>query len=106
MVVDDILTAAGVKYRETRFPKPPSGTYAVYLDDVTADGPDGINRIFTHDITVELYEPAPDEATEAAVETAIDEKGLPWTKQARYWIQEEQLYQTIYEFTFIEKRRP
>lgn len=103
MVVDDILTTAGVKYRETRFLKPPPGTYAVYMDDVTADGPDGINRIFTHDITVEVYEPAPDGATEAAIEAAINAAGLPWTKQSRYWIQSEQLYQVIYEFSYIEK---
>ena len=104
MIVDDILTAAGINYRETRFVKPPSGTYAVYMDDVEADGPDGINMLFTHNITIELYEPAPDAAAETAIEVAIGDQGLRWTKQSRYWIQEEQLYQTIYEFTFYERR--
>lgn len=105
MKVDDILTASGVKYRQARFPKPPLETYAVYMDDVSADGPDGINRIYTHDYTVEVYEPAPDDTAEAAIEAAIDAAGLPWTKQDRYWLQDVQRYQVIYEFTYIEKRR-
>lgn len=104
-VIDDILTASGVQFRETRFTKPPAGTYAVYTDDVDADGPDNLNRIYTHGITVELYSPTPDAEAEAAVEAAIDAAGLHWTKQARYWIQEEQLYQVIYEFTYYTKRR-
>lgn len=105
MIIDDILTASGVKYRRSRFPQPPAETYAVYTDDVSTDGPDGINRIFTHDYTVEVYEPAPDDAAEAAIEAAVDAAGLPWTKQDRYWLQDEQRYQVIYEFTKIEKRR-
>lgn len=104
-MIDKILTAAGVKYRRTRFLKPPAETYAVFLDDKTTDGPDGINAIITHDYTVELYEPAPDDAMEAAIEAALDAEGLRWTKQDRYWLQDAQRYQVIYEFTHIEKRR-
>ena len=104
-MVNDILTASGVQFRRSRFPKPPADTYAVYMDDVTVDGPDGHNRIFTHDITVELYEPEPDDAAEAAIEAAINARGIPWTKQDRYWLQEVQRYQVIYEFSYIEKRR-
>lgn len=104
-MIDKILTAAGVKYKRTRFLKPPAETYAVYTDDVETDGPDGINAIFTHDYTVELYEPTPDDATEAAIEAALDAEGLRWDKQDRYWLQDVQRYQVIYEFTHIEKRR-
>lgn len=108
-MVHEILTAAGFilgkTYWRTRFAKPPAETYAVYMDDVTADGPDGINRIFIHDITVEVYEPYPDEEREAALEAALNAAGRAWTKQDRYWLQEEQRYQTIYEFSHIEKRR-
>ena len=104
-MVDKILTAAGVRHRRGRFPKPPAGTYAVYMDDITTDGPDWQSRILRHDATVELYEPRPDDASEAAVEAAITAEGLQWTKQDRYWIQSEQLYQVIYEFSYFEKRR-
>lgn len=104
-MVNRILTAAGVPYRKTRFPKPPAETYAVYTDDISTDGPDGLNRIYTHDVTVEVYEPAPDDAIEAAIETAINAQGIPWTKQDRFWLQDSQRYQVVYEFSFIEKRR-
>lgn len=105
-MVKEILTAAGVQHRRGRFPSPPAGTYAVWTDDVTTDGPDGMPPcIFTHDYTVELYEPRPDDAAEAAVEAAISARGLHWSKQDRYWITSEQMYQVIYNFTHIEKRR-
>ena len=102
-IIETILNAAGVPFRKTRFIKPPAETYAIYMDDIETDGPDGMNRIFTHDITVELYGTAPDDAVEAAIEAAINAEGLRWTKQDRYWLREEQRYQVVYEFTFIEK---
>ena len=104
-MVKDILNAAGIAFRRARFSSPPATTYAVFFDDIATDGPDGINRIFIHDYTVEVYEPTPDDAAEAAIEAALDERGIPWTKQARYWLPDEQRYQVIYEFTYIEKRR-
>lgn len=104
-MVDTILTAAGLNYRRARFLKPPAGTYGVYTDDIDTDGPDGMALVLTHSITLELYEPEPDDATEAAVEAAITAAGLQWTKQDRYWLQEEQRYQVVYEFEYIEKRR-
>lgn len=108
-MVNDILTASGIKYRRSRFLKPPEGTYAIYTADITTDGPDslppGASLIVTHDVTVELYEARPDDEAEAALEAAIIAAGLTWTKQDRYWIKSEQLYQVIYEFTYREKRR-
>lgn len=104
-MVDAILTAAGLNYRRARFLKPPAGTYGVYTDDIDTDGPDGMALVLAHSITLELYEPEPDDTTEAAVEAAITAAGLQWTKQDRYWLQEEQRYQVVYEFEYIEKRR-
>lgn len=104
-MVNDILNASGVQHRRGRFPHPPKGTYAVFFDNVTTDGPDGLPRIKRHDVMVELYEPAPDDAAEASMEAAISAAGLQWKKQDRYWLQTEQMYQVIYEFSFIEKVR-
>lgn len=104
-MVKDILNASGVQHRRGRFPSPPPGTYAVFFDNVTTDGPDGLPWIKWHDIMVELYEPSPDDAAEAAMEAAISAAGLQWEKQDRYWLQTEQMYQVIYEFTYFEKRR-
>jgi hypothetical protein len=103
-MVNEILTASGVQFRRSRFPKPPAETYAVYMDDITATGPDHMPaRIFTHDITVELYEPEPDDVAEAAIEAAITAQGIPWTKEDRYWLQDVQRYQVIYEFSYTVK---
>lgn len=106
-MVNNILTASGVAFRRGRFigTKPP--TYAVYTDDVTTDGADAADypRILQHDITVELYEDRPDEQAETAMERAITGAGLQWTKQDRYWLQDEQQYQIIYEFSYFEKVR-
>lgn len=34
-MIKAIMEAAGFPYRRGRFPKPPAGTYAVYMDDQT-----------------------------------------------------------------------
>ncbi len=108
-MIHRILQAAGfvkdTTYRHARFTGTRPGDYAVYTDDVSTDGPDGLNLIYTHDYTVEVYEATPDDALEAALEAALNAEGLRWTKQDRYWLQAEQRYQVIYEFTHIEKRR-
>lgn len=104
-MVTEILDASGVKYRRSRFPVPPAETYAVYTDSVETDGADGLNLMDHHSATVEVYEPAPDDAAEAAIEAAIDDYGLTWTKQDRYWLQDTQRYQVVYEFEYITKRR-
>jgi hypothetical protein len=106
-MIDTIMLAAGIANRRTRYPSPPATAYAVYHDSVTTDGPDGINAIYTHDYTVELYTHNPEEAdaAEARMEEILNVAGKGWSKQDRYWLQSEQLYQTIYEFTHIEKRR-
>ena len=106
-MVNKILTGAGFvlnqTYRETRFLKPPKTTYAVYTDEITARGPDNINAIFNHEINIEVYEYKPDPAKEAAIESELNAAGIPYIKQPRYWIHEEQLYQIIYEFSYTEK---
>lgn len=102
-MINKILKASGVPYKETQFQRPPDKTYAVYMDDVTADGPDDANRIFTHDITVEVYEKKPDPEAEGAIERELNARGLKWRKQSRYWVQEAQRYQVVYEFSYIEK---
>lgn len=102
-MITKILAATGLPFRETMFDREPTKTYAVFFDEVTADGPDDGNRIFTHDITVELYEPEPDVKAEAALEAELNERGLHWVRQSRYWLHDVQRYQVIYEFSYITK---
>lgn len=105
-MVKEILAAAGIRERGNRFAKPPAGTYAVWFDDIDTDGPDGEPpRIFKHSVSLELYEPRKDDAARNALEAQIGARGLRWTRQDRLWIQSEQMYQTVYEFSYTEKRR-
>ena len=102
-MTEEILTAAGVRHRQARFVRLPDETHAVWFDDITADGPDGFNRIYMHDVMVELYAQKPDPKAEAAIEAELDARGIHWEKQATYWLDDVQRYQTIYEFTYISK---
>lgn len=104
-MIDDLFAAVPGGCWPRRCPDPPHDTYGIYLEDITADGPDGINCIFTHDVMLELYEPQPDADTESAVEAVLDARGIRYTKQEQYWLKEAQRYQTVYEFSHIEKRR-
>lgn len=106
-MVKDILTGAGFvenkTFKETRFLKPPKTTYAVYMDSFTRRGADGHNLIKEHDYTIELYSYKPDPQAEARIEAKLDELGLEYDKNDRYWIQSEQLYQVVYTLNYIEK---
>lgn len=107
-MIKEILTAAGVQHRQGRFPKPHDTTYAVYFDDVERDGADPVTAekipgVYHHDGRVELYEPKPDDKTEEAIEAELDARGLNWTKEDRYWLQDVQRYQVLYEFEFTTK---
>lgn len=110
-MIKEILTAAGVQHRRSRFPTPPADTYAVYFDDVSVDGADPVPtpyagkapRICQHDARVELYEPKPDDKTEAAIEAELDARGIPWSKEDRHWLQDVQRYQVLYDFSYTTK---
>ena len=108
-MVNKILTGAGFieneTYKETRFITPPKNkTYAVYMDSIESRGPDNINLIKEHDITIEVYEYTPDKEAEKRIEAEFDSRGIEYVKQPRYYIQAEQIYQVIYEFSYIEKK--
>lgn len=106
-MVKQILTNAGFidgeTFKETRFLKPPKETYAVFSDSFNRRGADGLNMLKEHTATIELYSYAPDPDAENRIETSLDDIGIEFDKADRYWIQSEQLYQTIYTFSYIEK---
>ena len=102
-MVDKILKPTGIPYKESRFLKPPKETYAVYNDSIERRGGDNINLVTLHDVTIELYEYKKDPTAEEAIESQFDAYGIEYTKQARFWIQEEQLFQVVYEFSYINK---
>ena len=106
-MVKEILTGAGFvegeTFDETQFINPPNTTYAVFHDSFTRRGADGLNLIKDHTCTIELYSEFPDPDAEARIEAKLDEMAIEYDKEDRYWIQEEQLYQVVYTFNFVEK---
>lgn len=106
-MVKQVLTAAGFvegkSFKETRFLKPPKTTYAVFMDSYERRGADSLNLLKEHDYTIELYSYTPDPEAEKRIENSLDSLALDFVKDNRYWIQEEQLYQVIYNFSYIEK---
>lgn len=107
-MVEQILEAAGFvrnrTYRETRFLKPPATTYCIYNDTREIRGHDSANAIVYHEVNIEMYEYQPDPESEEALEASFDLAAVPYIKQNRYWMNEEQLYQIIYEFNFTTKK--
>ena len=106
-MVKQVLTLAGfeegVTFKETRFLKPPRSSYAVYMDSFTRRRADDLALIKEHSYTIELYSYTPDPEAELNIENSLDTLKLEYEKAERYWIQEEQLYQVIYNFDYIEK---
>ena len=106
-MVKEVLTGAGFveneTFKETRFLKPPKSTYAVYFDSFTRRGADSLNLIKEHDYTIELYSYKADPSSEDKIETMFDNLDIEYDKDERTWINEEQLYQVVYTFSYIEK---
>jgi hypothetical protein len=110
-MIKDKLIALGLLPTEGRFLRMPDHTHAVYSDDKVVDAADRVPLsaggklpgVVTHDVTIELYEPKPDDKTEAAIEAELDAQGLSWEKQDRYWLQDVQRYQVIYEYSYTTK---
>lgn len=106
-MVKKILAGAGFvenkTFKETRFLTPPKSTYAVYTDSFTCRGADGLNKIKEHEYTIEMYSSKRDKKSEAKIESMFDTLGIEYDKEPAYWLNEEQLYQTVYLFNHIEK---
>jgi len=102
-MVKEILDVTGLPYKESRFLSPPKKTYAVYHDAISRRGGDNINLISQHDVSIELYEYKPDPQAEKALETVLDSLGIEYERSPRNWIQSEQLYQVVYDFTYHQK---
>ena len=101
----ECLDEAGIVNRATVFKKVPSTTFAVYFDYVDVEkSPDLINRIYTHDETIELYSYIPDPVSEQRLEDAMNKRLLKWSKDAASWLESEQMYITVYSFSSIEKK--
>lgn len=104
-MADEILTAAGITHKETRFLVPPQETYAVWLKEESVRGPDEKNLICVEDFTIELYAKRVDPAAEASIEAELMTRAIQYDKSERIWLASEELFQTVYSYEITRKRR-
>lgn len=104
-MIQKMLTTAAIPSQEARFPNPPD-LHAVYFDSTTTEGADlGPALSITHDCTVELYAPTIAAGNEAKANFCWElcARGIRYTTQGWYWLNDIRRYQEIIEFTYIEK---
>ena len=96
------LEATRLKVSEERFIKPPPLPYIVFTDDTDIGGSDTENNIADRTISIELYSLNIDYISEALIKNLLNEKVLKY-KNDRIWIDTEQMFESIYDFNFLEK---
>lgn len=96
------LETTGMEVAEELFLKPPTPPYIVFTSKPDIRGADNKNCIADRFISIELYCESMDEVTEKTIEDLLNEKAIEYTKE-RTWIQEELLFETVYDFNLIEK---
>lgn len=102
-IIKEIFDESSIQYKETKFNKPPQGTYAIFTDNVQRNGADLRNFTKEHHTFIELYSHNVDEESEIKLETAIDNQNLKYYKSERVYLDDLSLYQVIYDFEYITK---
>ena len=103
-MIERILNETGIPYKETKYVSPPKSTYIAVFDSTQAIGPDfAPQMLIRHAVTFELYSYKIDTDSEAAIEAAMSAADMDWTKSDREWIEQEKLYQTVYNFSYVSK---
>lgn len=105
-LIETVLTEAGLvknkTFKQTRFKAVPGVDFAVWTDQVEADGSDQENLFFRHSATVEMYMYQPDETVLRALLRALNLKGIKYTASDKTWLQSEQFYLVYVYFDWVE----
>lgn len=96
------LEQVGVPVAYNHFKSPQELPFICYLETGT-NNLNGDNKVFHKILTVdiELYTEDKDEALEMKIETVLDEQALPWEHGGAIFIEDENMYQTVYSVTLI-----
>lgn len=95
----------GLKIKELRYVKTPPLPYNIYIDDMTCRGADRLNNIIEHNITFEHYHNGIKESKEKIIEDFLNKEEIQFDK-SREWLDEEEIWVTIYELEpYLEKIR-
>lgn len=105
MLIEEILSEAGIPAAETLFLEPPDGVFAVWGDEVEAEGSDFRNEVATHNYTLEVYEPRDAQSPKAhrSLQEILNINGIEFHKGARIFYQDIQYFCTTYSFGVVER---
>ena len=101
--LDKELNDLSIPFKNLYWVKAPAYPYGIYDDVVLFRGDDERLTIAEHDTTIELYTERVDEKSEGLIEAWLNNKNFEF-KKTRIWIESEKHFETIYEFSFIEKK--
>ncbi|MBW9154287.1 hypothetical protein [Clostridium estertheticum] len=96
------LETTSLKVSEERFLKPPPLPYIIFMEGASVSGADDKNCITDRDVSIELYSLKVDHANETLIEKLLNEKSIKYKKD-RMWIDSEMMFETTYDFNFVEK---
>ena len=100
--IKDWLEATDLIVSEERFINPPPLPYIIFMEDSDISGADSKNCIASRDISIELYSLKVDHISEKTIENLLNEKAMSF-KRDRIWIDTEGMFETVYDFNFVEK---
>lgn len=100
------LETTGLPVAETCFRNAVKLPFIVFLkdDDYTDRGSDLYNDLNDCSISVELYTSSAKEykLNEIKIEQLLNEENLKF-KKSRTWVESEKCFETIYDFSFLER---
>ena len=96
------LEITGYKVAEERFLKPPELPYIIFTEVTNISGADDKNCIADRNISIEHYSEKISKVSEKRIEDLLNEKAIEFKKD-RTWIESEKFFQTVYNFSLIEK---
>lgn len=100
--LDNELNTTGIPFKNIYWVKAPSYPYGIFDDVTLFRGDDERLRIAEHETRLELYAEKVDINSEKKIEEWLKNKNFGF-KRTRYWVESEKHFQTVYEFSFIEK---
>lgn len=100
--IETWLETTELKVSEEQFIKPPPLPYIIFMENTDVSGADNKNCIASRDLSVELYSSKVDHASEKLIEDLLNTKAIGYVKD-RTWLDTEMMFQTVYDFNFVEK---
>lgn len=92
----------GLPVANTAFISKVSLPFIVFLEDIETQGSDLDNDIVDKLVTIELYSSTISKINEIKIEKLLNEKSIKY-KKSRMWLDDERCFETMYDFSFLER---